>query len=120
METSEGHKPARPADPAQRHRQERLAVSDSVDLHCHCLPGLDDGPASLPEALELCRGMVADGTTVAIATPHQLGRYEGRNEGDAVRRAVDELNRTLAAEGVPLRVLPGGDVRIDERIPRLL
>jgi protein-tyrosine phosphatase len=123
METSRGQTSAAGSEhvaPAQRRRLERFAVTESVDIHCHCLPGLDDGPGTLPEALELCRGLVEDGTTVVIATPHQLGRYEGRNRADAVRQGVDALNRALTVEGVPLRVMAGADVRLDERLTRLL
>ena len=44
------------------------------DLHCHCLPGIDDGPATPAAALDLCRALTDDGITTVIATPHQLGR----------------------------------------------
>ncbi len=91
-----------------------------VDLHCHCLPGLDDGPETVCEAIELCRLAVADGISVTVATPHQLGRYDGHNTADQIRSAVFDLNTTLQAERVPLTVLPGADVRIDERIGKLL
>jgi protein-tyrosine phosphatase len=74
----------------------------------------------LPEALDLCRGLVNDGVTTVVATPHQLGRYDRGNEADAVRQAVAALNRTLMVEGVPLKVLPGAGVRLDERICALL
>jgi len=91
-----------------------------VDVHCHCLPGLDDGPETLADALALCRALVADGVDTAIATPHQLGAYDSLNDGDSVRAAVQALDRALDEAGVPLRVVPGGDVRVDERIPALL
>lgn len=106
--------------PPQRERLARFGAGQCVDIHCHCLPCLDDGPATLVESLELCRALVADGITTAVATPHQLGRYHGRNSAAEVREAVEALNRSLMSEGVPLTVLPGGDVRVDEQIPRLL
>ncbi|MAE69307.1 MAG: hypothetical protein CME06_02435, partial [Gemmatimonadetes bacterium] len=99
---------------------EPAGATEFVDIHCHCLPGLDDGPSSLAEALRLCRALVEDGITRVIATPHQLGGYEGRNDGPQVRSAVGRLNESLRDEGVVLEVLAGGDVRIDERIPRLI
>jgi len=74
----------------------------------------------MAEALTLCRELVADDITTVIATPHQLGRYEGRNSAAEIRRAVGDLDEALSAEAQPLRVLPGADVRIDERIPDLL
>lgn len=91
-----------------------------IDIHCHCLPGLDDGPENIHESLALCRALADDGITVVIATPHQLGQFDGCNEPVKVREAVLLLNRELENERIPLTVMPGGDVRIDERICRLL
>src|SRR5437588_1611323 len=105
---------------SQRARLARFDAAESADVHCHCLPGLDDGPATLEDALDLCRALVDDGITVAIATPHQLGRYEGQNQAAKVRQAVEMLQRALVEQKVPLRVVPGADVRIDERLPDLL
>ncbi len=91
-----------------------------VDIHCHCLAGLDDGPRNMTESLMLCRVLVAEGITTVVATPHQLGCFEGRNEAATIRRAVTILNGELQKKSLPLRVWPGGDVRVDERIPALL
>jgi protein-tyrosine phosphatase len=91
-----------------------------ADMHCHCLPGLDDGPATTDESLALCRELAADGVGIVVATPHQLGRYDGRNSNAQVRQAVAELRKALAADGIHLKVEPGGDVRIDERLPELI
>jgi protein-tyrosine phosphatase len=105
---------------AQRRRLERFGAAEAVDIHCHCLPGLDDGPATAEEAVALCRALVEDGFTTVVATPHQLGRYDRRTGGADVRAAVGALSATLATDNIPLRVLPGADVRLDERIVPLL
>ena len=91
-----------------------------VDIHCHCLPGLDDGPADGAEALALCRALVADHVGTVVATPHQLGRYDGLYDAQRIRQAVADLNQMLAEAHVSLKVCPGADVRIDERISDLL
>jgi protein-tyrosine phosphatase len=91
-----------------------------TDVHCHCLAGLDDGPAGRIETLALCRSLAADGIETVVATPHQLGRYEGRYDAGAIRRAVAELNGRLQETRIALTVLPGADVRLDERIPQLV
>ncbi len=91
-----------------------------TDIHCHCLPGLDDGPGTMAEALALCERLVAEGIATIVATPHQLGRFDGCNEAAKVRNATSELNRQLQKASIRLTVLPGGDVRVDERVCRLL
>ena len=106
--------------PAQQQRLARFDCSQSVDMHCHCLPGLDDGPATTAEALELCRALCEDGITTVIATSHQLGRYDGCCEVPRVRSAVSALNAVLAEKAIPLMLAAGADVRVDERIPALL
>jgi protein-tyrosine phosphatase len=89
-------------------------------VHCHCLPGFDDGPSGRIETLALCRSLVADGIETVVATPHQLGRYEGQYDSVAIRNGVADLNDSLSQASIPLTVLPGADVRLDERIPRLV
>jgi len=91
-----------------------------IDIHCHCLPGLDDGPANMADALNLCRSLVKDNIEFVIATPHQFGRFEGRNDASLIRKTANNLNRQLKNVGIPLTVLPGADVRVDERICSLL
>jgi protein-tyrosine phosphatase len=91
-----------------------------VDIHCHCLPGVDDGPATLEGSLELCRQLVTAGVSQVVATPHQLGRYEGRNPARDIRAAVSRLQTELDRAGLPLRVHPGAEVRIDPGVATLL
>ena len=99
---------------------ERSDQSQYVDIHCHCLAGVDDGPATMAEALALCRGLTDDGVSVVVATPHQLGRFSDCNEASQIRDAVSALNEQLRCNEIPLSVMPGADVRVDERICQLL
>ncbi|MCL5279260.1 MAG: protein tyrosine phosphatase [Planctomycetes bacterium] len=91
-----------------------------VDVHCHCLPNLDDGPESMEEALVLCRALAADHIMTVVATPHQLGRFEDRTKAETIRRTVGVLNHALRERGIDLTVLPGAEVRVDERIDEML
>jgi len=43
-----------------------------IDLHCHALPGIDDGPGDWDDAVSLCRAAAAEGTATIVATPHVL------------------------------------------------
>ena len=91
-----------------------------VDIHCHLIPGIDDGANNVAQSLEMARMAVGDGFTTVIATPHQLGNF-ARNAGSTIREAVAELQQTLDENDVPLRVLAGGDVRIEpEMVPQIL
>lgn len=91
-----------------------------VDMHCHCLPDLDDGPASIDEALLLCARLVEDKVRIVVATPHQLGCYEDCTTTQRILQATRLLNRRLVERGIDLTVLPGAEVRLDERISELL
>lgn len=91
-----------------------------IDIHCHCLPAIDDGPETLQESITLCRALLKDGITHVIATPHQLGRYGDYNEAVRVREQVDILNVELENNDINLHIVPGGDVRVDERICQLI
>jgi protein-tyrosine phosphatase len=109
-----------PLRPSQQSRLAAFDVAESVDLHCHCLPGLDDGPETMDQAVALCRALVADGITAVVATPHQLGRYDLANHGRRVRGVLAQLVARLDQEGIPLKLYPGADVRLDERILKLI
>jgi protein-tyrosine phosphatase len=75
-----------------------------LDLHFHCLPGIDDGPSDWNESVALCRAAADEGTATVVATPHVL-RDPWINADRAEReRLVAELDRRLG--GRP-RVLPG-------------
>ena len=91
-----------------------------TDIHCHCLAGMDDGPVDMRESLNLCRSLADDGVGRVIATTHQLGRYEGLNQAQQIRKAVIQLNQKLKDEKISLEVYPGAEIRVDERICELL
>jgi protein-tyrosine phosphatase len=85
---------------------------DFVDIHCHLLPGLDDGARSWEETLAMARLAVSDGIGTIVATPHQLGNYAA-NDGDEIRERAERLRTLLRERRIPLKVLPGADVRIE-------
>lgn len=84
-----------------------------VDIHCHMIPGVDDGARDSADALAMALLAADEGITTVVVTPHQLGAYQD-NSGDAIRVRAVELQELLNVNGVPLRVLPGADVRIDD------
>ncbi|NOY42610.1 MAG: hypothetical protein GXP26_12345 [Planctomycetes bacterium] len=84
-----------------------------VDIHCHLLPGIDDGATDLETSLGMARMAVEDGTSTILVTPHQLGNF-GHNRGDDIRRRTADLQQALNEHQIPLQILPGGDVRIED------
>jgi protein-tyrosine phosphatase len=82
-----------------------------IDLHCHILPGLDDGAANLDVSLGMAQALVADGVSVAVCTPHILpGLYH--NAGPQIASAVRHLQDALSQQGIPLRLVAGADVHM--------
>jgi protein-tyrosine phosphatase len=87
-----------------------------IDLHCHLLPGIDDGPTTLEESLELCRIAVADGITRAIVTPHiHPGRWE--NTRTSIEQAYSSLQQALDQGDIPLQLGFAAEVRLTDSIP---
>lgn len=82
-----------------------------IDLHCHLLPAIDDGPDTLSEALDLARLALANGIEHSVVTPHiHPGRYE--NERANIESAVTDFKAALKAHNIPLKISSGGEVRI--------
>ncbi len=86
-----------------------------LDLHCHLLPEVDDGPASMDEALALCQLALDNGITHAVVTPHiHPGRYA--NDRESIARAVAGLRQALAGAGIPLQLGMAAEVRLDTEV----
>ena len=82
-----------------------------IDLHCHILPGIDDGAPDLSVALDMARAAVADGVTDLACTPHILpGLYQ--NSGPQIREATQALQFALDLNEIPLRLVTGADIHI--------
>lgn len=81
-----------------------------IDLHCHVLAGIDDGPQTINDSVALASAAANLGTRTLVATPHVSWRYP--NDPDTIARLVEELNARLAAEGVALEVIPGAEIAV--------
>ena len=82
-----------------------------IDLHCHILPGIDDGAPDFETSLAMARAFVADGVSIVACTPHILpGLYH--NSGPQIRHATALLQQLLNKRGIPLRLATGADNHI--------
>src|SRR3954451_22631855 len=82
-----------------------------IDLHCHILPGLDDGPANMDFSLAMARAAVEANIQIVVATPHIRADYDGITSS-RIAAATDELNGRINDEALPLRIIPGAEVAI--------
>lgn len=86
-----------------------------VDLHCHLLPGIDDGSKSIEISLRLAREATENGVTHALLTPHHMnGRYVNHKK-DVIQK-TNEFQKQINAHNIPLTVFPGQEVRINGQL----
>lgn len=98
-----------------------------IDLHCHLLPGIDDGAVDLATSLVMARMAADDGVRLLACTPHIYpGMYE--NTATGIRAAISALQAELDQQGIDLRLMQGADVHLQpdlvggiraDRIPTL-
>jgi protein-tyrosine phosphatase len=81
------------------------------DLHCHIIPGIDDGSPDLETSLAMARLSAAEGVGVIACTPHILPGVHD-NSGPDIRRRVESLQSELDAAGVDCRLVVGCDAHI--------
>jgi len=80
-----------------------------IDLHCHILPGIDDGARSIEESIFMVKEAYEDGIHTIVATPHHRnGIYN--NEKKDILTYVDILNQRVKKEGLNVTILPGMEV----------
>jgi protein-tyrosine phosphatase len=84
-----------------------------IDLHCHILPGVDDGAQSLEEAAAMCRLAAQDGCEAMVATPHQRRGEWWNCDREGLSALAGELQDAV---GPGFRVYLGGEVHADSAL----
>lgn len=89
-----------------------------IDLHCHMLPGIDDGARDLSDALAMARIAVQGGTTEVVLTPHI---YDGvyLNPLSTLIPKFQEFKKHILDAGINLKLHLGGEVHMSEHVPDL-
>ena len=86
-----------------------------IDIHCHLLPGIDDGARDLNEALAIARAAYENGIRFSIVTPHiHPGRYE--NSAQTISGSLSRFKVALSKAGIPLKVGMAAEVRLSPEI----
>jgi protein-tyrosine phosphatase len=97
----------------------QAARNDMVDLHCHLLPSIDDGPKSMAEALEMARCAWAGGIRKAVLTPHlHIGRYE--NDLASIAAATRVFAAELQRQDIALEIAFAAEIRICPELTALV
>ena len=82
-----------------------------IDLHCHILPGFDDGAADLSISIKMAKLLMADGVSAVACTPHILpGLYP--NSGPQIQEATRRLQQIFDQEGIRIQLVSGADNHI--------
>ncbi len=86
-----------------------------IDMHCHLLPGVDDGAKTMEQAIELAQIAVQNGITHAVLTPHITpGRYD--NSPENLAPVFARFSTALKTHNIPLQVALAAEMRIDPLI----
>lgn len=84
-----------------------------IDIHCHVLPGIDDGSENLDMSLEMLGIAEENNTTKIIATPHYYrGNYE--NKFKDILKHVENLNTVIKAKKINIEIFPGQEIFVDK------
>ena len=78
-----------------------------IDIHCHILHGIDDGPKYINESIEMAKIAAEDGISKIVATPHIKNEIIPAIE---IQNRVENLNHHLKKLHIPVEILPGADV----------
>ena len=84
-----------------------------TDIHCHILPGIDDGAQSVEESVQLVERMQGWGITRIFASPH-VTRNTFENTPDTISRARASLQDALDAAGNGLKLGNSAEYRLDD------
>src|SRR5687768_8566762 len=87
-----------------------------IDVHSHLLPGCDDGCRTLAESIDCAKVMVAAGYTHSFCTPHVWPNLPD-NSVEKIPRQTAVLQSALDDAGVPLRLIPGGEINLRADTP---
>lgn len=92
-----------------------------IDLHCHILPGIDDGAGDVEIAVGMARMAWNSGVGTIVATPHcnLPGDVRKNYISDSLARRYAKFRNVLRQQNIPLHVLPGSEVYWSEEVPAL-
>ena len=94
-------------------KQEPLQLCFNTDIHCHILPGIDDGSPDVDTSIELIQRMLSWGINRIIATPH-VTQASFENTPETMSNALKSLNEALKNKNIEIDIIHSAEYRIDE------
>lgn len=91
-----------------------------IDIHNHCLPGVDDGAESLEEALAMVRQYRQENIDEIIVTPHFYHRGRGQCSAKRILEETDRLREALRRQGIEFKLHAGNEIYYSHAVPDLL
>lgn len=90
-----------------------------IDYHCHLLPGIDDGPSTLDESIQMAKLLSESGFSSVYCTPHLI-RHVHDASNTAVQQSLKELQAALDRRGIALRLQAGREYYMDNHFQKYL
>lgn len=97
-----------------------MQPADFIDIHCHLLPGVDDGPKTLEQSLALAARYAGAGIRQVFATPHFLPGTIWSAGPEQIHSGLDRLRRALREHGLKLEIFPGMEIAIQAKMEKRL
>ncbi|MDO8587044.1 MAG: CpsB/CapC family capsule biosynthesis tyrosine phosphatase [Armatimonadota bacterium] len=94
-----------------------LPIEGAIDIHNHILPGFDDGPETMDEAVLMARLAAADGVGAMFATPH-IGTHNDLSVAAEIPERVAALQAAIDTDDIPIRIFPGAEVYPSANVTR--
>jgi len=90
-----------------------------IDVHCHILPGVDDGARTIEDSVAMARMAAEAGTTKIVATPH-MNHPQFHVPGPVAKQKLAEVRAAIAAAQIPVDVVLAGELHWSAEIGRQL
>ena len=87
-----------------------------IDIHCHILPGLDDGAESMVDALEMAAAAEQEGIKKIIATPHLFRDTFEHDDLSIVIKKKEELKKNLDRNNINVEIFTGAEVHVSHNL----